>query len=57
VTFRFVLRAVPGANRIPHYDTTDDTLYYSSDGTTASALVVAQLQSGVLLNAHDMMIV
>lgn len=40
-----------------HYDTTTDTLYFSADGTTASALVVVQLQSGVILTAHDMMIV
>jgi hypothetical protein len=40
-----------------HYDTTTDILYYSSDSTTASALVVTQLQSGVTLNAHDLMIV
>lgn len=40
-----------------HYDTSSDTLYYSADGTTASAIVVTQFQSGVVLNAHDLMIV
>ena len=40
-----------------HYDTANQTLYFSSDGTTASAITVAQFQSGVLLNAHDLLIV
>ena len=40
-----------------HYDTSTDTLYFSSDGTTASAIVVAQLQAGVLLNSNDLLIV
>ncbi|MEJ0076865.1 MAG: VCBS domain-containing protein [Alphaproteobacteria bacterium] len=40
-----------------HYDTANQTLYFSSDGTNASAIVVTQLQSGVLLNSHDLMIV
>jgi VCBS repeat-containing protein len=40
-----------------HYDTTANALYFSSDGTTASAILVAQLQSGVLLNAQDLLIV
>jgi VCBS repeat-containing protein len=40
-----------------HYDTTNSVLYFSSDGTTASAIVVAQLQSGAALNAQDLMIV
>jgi VCBS repeat-containing protein len=40
-----------------HYDTSSDTLYYSADGTTASAIMVTHFQSGVVLNAHDVMIV
>lgn len=40
-----------------HYDTTAATLYYSGDGTTASAIVLAQLQAGVILNHNDLMIV
>jgi VCBS repeat-containing protein len=40
-----------------HYDTSNQILYFSSDGTTASAIVVAQFQPGVDLHAHDLMIV
>ena len=40
-----------------HYDTSTDILYFSADGSTGSAIVVAQLQSGVILNANDLMIV
>ncbi len=47
---------VSGSSRF-HYDTSSTTLYYSGDGTTASAIVLAHLQSGVVLNANDMMIV
>src|SRR4029077_15647922 len=42
-------------NLVPH-NTANETLYFSSDGTTASAITVAQFQSGVLLNAHDLLI-
>ena len=37
-----------------HYDNTNQTLYYSADGTTASATVLAQFQAGVLLHANDL---
>jgi VCBS repeat-containing protein len=40
-----------------HYDTANQTLYYSADGTTASAVALAQLQAGVLLHANDLVIV
>lgn len=40
-----------------HYDTANETLYFSPDGTTASATAVAQFQPGVTLNPHDLLIV
>jgi VCBS repeat-containing protein len=40
-----------------HFDTANQTLYYSSDGTQASAITVATVQAGVLLQAHDLLIV
>jgi VCBS repeat-containing protein len=40
-----------------HFDTANQTLYFSSDGTQASAITVVQLQAGVLLNSHDLLIV
>ena len=40
-----------------HYDETGRTLYYSADGTKASAVVVAQFQPGVFFHVEDMMIV
>lgn len=40
-----------------HYDTANQTLYFSADGTTASAVVLAQLQPGADLHAHDLLIV
>jgi VCBS repeat-containing protein len=40
-----------------HFDTANQTLYYSSDGTQASAITVATVQAGVLLHAHDLLIV
>jgi VCBS repeat-containing protein len=40
-----------------HYDNANQTLYYSPDGTTASATVVAQFQPGVALHANDLLIV
>ncbi len=39
-----------------HYDTTTETLYFSADGTTASALALAQF-SGVTLGAQDLLLV
>jgi VCBS repeat-containing protein len=40
-----------------HYDTANTTLYYSADGTQASAITLVQVQAGVLLNGHDLLIV
>jgi hypothetical protein len=40
-----------------HFDTGNQTLYYSPDGTTASAITIAQVQSGVTINPHDLLIV
>ena len=40
-----------------HFDTGNQTLYYSADGTTASAIMVASLQAGATLNPHDLLIV
>jgi Ca2+-binding RTX toxin-like protein len=40
-----------------HYDTSNQILYFSSDGTTASAIVVAQFQPSVDLHSQDLLIV
>ena len=40
-----------------HFDTANQTLYYSADATTASAITVAQVQAGVTIHAHDLLIV
>ena len=40
-----------------HFDTGNQTLYYSPDGTTGSAITIAQVQSGVTINPHDLLIV
>ena len=40
-----------------HFDTGNQTLYFSADGSTASAIAVATVQSGVTLNPHDLLIV
>ena len=40
-----------------HFDTANQTLYYSADGTQASAISVATVQAGVVLNPHDLLIV
>jgi hypothetical protein len=40
-----------------HFDTANQTLYFSADGTQASAISVATLQVGVVLNPHDLLIV
>ena len=40
-----------------HFDTGNQTLYFSADGTTASAITVATVQAGVTLNPHDLLIV
>jgi VCBS repeat-containing protein len=40
-----------------HFDTGNQTLYFSADGTTASEITLAQVQSGVTINPHDVLIV
>jgi VCBS repeat-containing protein len=40
-----------------HFDTANQTLYYSADGTQGSAITLVQVQAGVLLNPHDLLIV
>ncbi|WP_456622687.1 beta strand repeat-containing protein [Bradyrhizobium sp. P5_C12] len=40
-----------------HFDTGNQTLYYSADGTQGSAVAVVSVQSGVLLNQHDILVV
>jgi VCBS repeat-containing protein len=39
-----------------HFDTANQTLYFSADGTTASEHVLAQVQAGVTINSHDLLI-
>jgi VCBS repeat-containing protein len=40
-----------------HFDTANQTLYFSANGTTASELALAQVQAGVTIHAHDVLIV
>jgi VCBS repeat-containing protein len=40
-----------------HFDTGNQTLYFSPDGSTGSAIAVAQVQAGVTINPHDLLIV
>jgi VCBS repeat-containing protein len=40
-----------------HFDTANQTLYFSADGTTASEMTLAQVQPGVTLHPHDVLIV
>jgi VCBS repeat-containing protein len=40
-----------------HFDTANQTLYYSADGTQASEVTVVTVQAGALLHAHDLLIV
>jgi VCBS repeat-containing protein len=40
-----------------HFDTANQTLYFSSDGTQASEITVVQVQAGVTINPHDLLIV
>ncbi|MCA6121872.1 VCBS domain-containing protein [Bradyrhizobium sp. WSM 1704] len=40
-----------------HFDTANQTLYFSADGTQASAIAVASVQAGVVLNPNDILIV
>lgn len=40
-----------------HFDTGNQTLYYSADGTQGAAVAVVSVQNGVLLNQHDILVV
>jgi VCBS repeat-containing protein len=40
-----------------HFDTANQTLYYSADGTQTSAITLVQVQAGVTINPHDLLIV
>ena len=40
-----------------HFDSANQTLYFSADGTQASAITVATLQAGATLTAQDLLIV
>ena len=40
-----------------HFDTANQTLYFSSDGTQANAHAVTSVQAGVTINPHDILIV
>jgi VCBS repeat-containing protein len=40
-----------------HFDTANQTLYFSADGTQASAITLVQVQVGVTINPHDLLIV
>jgi VCBS repeat-containing protein len=39
------------------FDTANQTLYFSTDGTTASEIALAHVQAGVTINPHDLLIV
>ena len=40
-----------------HFDTANQTLYFSVDGTQANAHAVTSVQAGVVLNPHDILVV
>jgi hypothetical protein len=46
-----------GFGAVFHFDTSNQTLYFSADGTQTSVTTVAQLKAGVVLKAHDLLIV
>ena len=46
-----------GAGAVFHFDTGNQTLYFSADGTTANEQALAQVQAGVTINPHDLLIV
>jgi hypothetical protein len=46
-----------GAGAEFHFDTANQTLYFSGDGTTASEIALAHVQAGVTIHAHDVLIV
>ena len=40
-----------------HFDTANQTLYFSADGTQANAHAITSVQNGVVLTAHDILVV
>ena len=46
-----------GQGPLFHFDTANDTLYFSATGVTGSEIALAQVQPGVTLHAHDILIV
>ena len=46
-----------GSGAVFHFDSANQTLYFSADGTQASAITVATLQAGAVLTAQDLLIV
>jgi VCBS repeat-containing protein len=46
-----------GSGAVLHFDTANQTLYFSADGTQASAITIVQVQAGVTINPHDLLIV
>jgi VCBS repeat-containing protein len=46
-----------GSGSVFHFDSANQTLYFSADGTTGSEITVVQVQAGVMINPHDLLIV
>ncbi len=46
-----------GQGPLFHFDTANDTLYFSATGVTGSEVALAQVQPGVTIHAHDILIV
>ena len=46
-----------GSGAVFHFDTGNQTLYFSADGTTGSEIMLATVQAGVLLHPNDLLIV
>ena len=46
-----------GNGQVFHFDTANQTLYFSGDGTTGSEMTLAVVQPGVTINPHDILIV
>ncbi|QPF93845.1 beta strand repeat-containing protein [Bradyrhizobium commune] len=40
-----------------HFDTTNQTLYFSADGTQGSAIAVVAVQASAVINPHDILLV
>jgi VCBS repeat-containing protein len=46
-----------GSGAVFHFDTANQTLYFSADGTMGSEITLVQVQAGVTINPHDLLIV